>query len=343
MKKISSYLIFICLFFIFLLPQKLFAAGSVPEKIFYISQSKEKEGVASLQKNADKIDILAPQFYAVSAKLKLTGGLDANLKKIIQQKKLKVMPLVANAGFKQDVIHNLLLSSDAQDAVIKSFVGIAKKEKYIGWQFDFENISYLDKDLYSAFVERAARALKENGLILSVAASSRSVDYEDTDAFKNWGGAFDYARIAKAADFISLMTYDDPNSIGPVASLPFINSVLNYVKDKIPPEKLSLGIPLYYWGWDAQTSKKITASGTFQKLLKIMDSFRYNHGFSADLGAAWLTYVNQNKQYNIWYQNKDSFENKLTLIKQNNFRGFSAWVLGIEDPGIWSALGKNIK
>ena len=78
---------------------------------------------------------------------------------------------------------------------------------------------------------------------------SRSIDYEDTDAFKNWGGFLTTPELAKAADFISLMTYDDPNSVGPVASLPFVNSVLAYVKDKIPPEKLSLGIPLYNWGW----------------------------------------------------------------------------------------------
>jgi len=323
----------------FCLPAEALARAGLPqEKIFYMSQSKEKEGIASLQKNANKIDILAPQFYGVSDKLQLVGGLDSQLKKAIQQKKVKVMPLVTNAGFKQDVIHNLLISTTAQDAVINSLVVIARKDKYIGWQFDFENISYLDKDLYSAFVERAAASLHKNNFILSVAAVTRSVDYEDTDAFKNWGGAFDYVRLAKAADFISLMTYDDPSSVGPVASLPFINKVLDYVKDKIPPEKLSLGIPLYYWGWSTNPSKKVVASGTYNKLLNIMDNFRYNYGFNEALGASWLTYFWQNQQYQVWYQDKQSFQNKLDIIKQNNFRGFSAWVLGIEVPEIWSAL-----
>lgn len=341
MKKQLSYFLFFYLPVSFASPLFCFAADTTQynlEKIFYMSQLKEKEGIASLKKNADKIDILAPQFYAVSAKLKLTGGLDAQLKKIISQKKIKVMPLVMNAGFKQSVIHNLLLSGTAQDAIIKSLIDIAKKEKYIGWQFDFENISYLDKDLYSAFVEKAAGALHKNNLLLSVAVVSRSVDYENTDAFKNWSGVFDYARISEAADFVSLMTYDDLNSVGPVASLPFINKVLNYVKDKIPPEKLSFGIPLYYWGWSTDPFKKITASGTYNRLLGIKSNFRHNSGFDEALGASWLTYFWQNKQYQIWYQSKQSFENKLALIKQNNFKGFSSWVLGVEDPEIWSAL-----
>jgi spore germination protein YaaH len=303
-----------------------------------MSQLKEKDGIESLEKNANKIDILAPQFYAVSTDLKFVGGLDDDLQKAIKDSGVKVMPLIVNAGFKQNVMHDFLVSPDAQDDVIKSLVEEAENQNYIGWQFDFENINYLDKDLYSVFVEKAAKSLHENNLILSIAAVSRSVDYEDTSAFKNWSGAFDYKRLASAVDFISMMTYDDPTSFGPVASLPFINGVLDYVKDKIPPEKLSFGIPLYYWGWSINPVKKIVASGTFDRLSYIKQNFRNISSYDSYLGASLLTYSYQNKQYMIWYQDRQGFENKLSIIKQNNFRGFSAWVLGIEDPEIWNAL-----
>ena len=96
------------------------------EKIFYMSQSQEKEGILSLQKNADKIDILAPQFFSVSSKMKIVGKFDSQLEQLISQKKIKVMPLVTNAGFSQSTIHDLLTSSPDQDAVIKGLVYIAK-------------------------------------------------------------------------------------------------------------------------------------------------------------------------------------------------------------------------
>ncbi len=330
---------FIVLIFAVLAPGLTYAS----ENIFYMSHSKEQEGIVSLQNNATKIDIIAPQFYEVSDKLKLAGGLDENLKQAIQQAQvknnnLKLMPLVVNTGFKQKVIHSLLLSTKAQDVVINSLISVAKKEKYVGWQFDFENISYLDKNLYSAFVERTAKALHKNNLILSVAASSRSVDYEDTDAFKNWGGVFDYARLAKATDFVSLMTYDDPASVGPVASLPFIDSVLNYVKGKIPPEKLSFGIPLYYWGWTLNPNKKVNPSGSYNRLTTLMANNQYQAGFDAALSAPWVSYSYGNNQFKLWYQNQQSFTDRLNIIKQNNFRGFSAWVLGVEDPAIWPVI-----
>lgn len=335
MEKLLKYILLV--FILGLLPCNAFAV----EKIFYMSHSKKQDGIKSLQKYSDKIDILAPQFYGITEDLRLVGGIDEQLKKIITEKKVKVMPLIANAGFKQKVIHDLLVSEKAQNEIIKNMVDIAKKENYVGWQFDFENISYKDKDLFSAFVEKTAKVMHENGLILSIAAVARYVDYEDTDHFKNWSGVFDYERLAKALDFISLMTYDDPKSVGPVASLPYINNVLNYVKDKVPSEKLSLGIPLYNWGWRTEPFKKITSNGTHKGLLYIMSNFSHKLGFDSSLGASWLTYFYNNKQYQIWYQSKRTFEARIDIIEQNKFKGFSAWVLGVEDPEIWVVLDKS--
>ena len=76
------------------------------------------------------------------------------------------MPLITNTGFSQSIIHKLLISPADQDAVAQGLVYIAKKNNYIGWQFDFENISYLDKDLYSAFVEKSANFLHKNVFIV---------------------------------------------------------------------------------------------------------------------------------------------------------------------------------
>jgi len=42
-----------------------------------------------------------------------------------------------------------------------------------------------------------------------------------------------------------------------------LQQVLHYVKDKIPANKLSLGVPLYYWKWNADTNKRV-GSGFFK-------------------------------------------------------------------------------
>lgn len=308
------------------------------EKIFYTNKGKEKEAILSIKKNYKKIDILAPQSYVVTSKLKLSGSISKNLKTVIKKYNLKTMPLVANNSFSQSTIHNLLVSHTAQTSLINSLIYEAKNQKYIGWQYDFENISYLDKDLYSNFVEKSYAEFKKNNLTFSVAVITRQTDYEDTDAFKNWGGVFDYARLAKSADFISVMTYDDPESVGPVASMPFVKNCLAYLKDKIPAEKLSLGVPFYYWSWQTNPAKKINYGGNYNRLSSIMASNIHQTGFDEVLQTSWMTYIYSGKQYIFWFTDKKTMQTRINLIKENNFRGFSAWLLGVEDPAIWQTF-----
>ncbi|HCC59698.1 MAG: hypothetical protein A2402_02865 [Candidatus Staskawiczbacteria bacterium RIFOXYC1_FULL_37_43] len=329
MKKIIYFLIL----FLFLTPVSAFGM----EKIFYLSEKNEEISIPIIQKNAKKIDILAPQAYAVKSDLNLYGSLSKELKEVIADNNLKVMPLVVNSKFLQPIIHNLLLSGEAQDKIIASMVELAKENNYIGWQFDFEHINYKDKDLYSAFVEKTSKELHKNNLILSIAAVSRTSAYEDSDFYYNWGGAFDYKRISDAVDFISLMTYDDPKSYGPTSSVLYTKWVLNYVKDKISSEKLSMGIPFYYWGWNQKTLKRVS-SGNYSLVKYTMDNFLCKYGFDRLLGAPWLSYSVWGASYKIWYENRKSFELKLNIVKQNNLRGFSAWVLGSEDSEIWDVL-----
>jgi spore germination protein YaaH len=345
MKNLFKSIFFLSLFSVFLLcPAGAFSEGGLPlEKIFYLASYNAEAGVVSVNQNWQEIDILAPQMHTVTFvgnSAKIVGGFGPKLKKAIKDHNLKVMPLVANAGFSQSLMHKLLLSEYEQDRVITGLVYLAKRDKYIGWQFDFENISYLDKNLYSAFVERTSKAFKKNNLVLSVAVISRTTDYEDTNAFKNWGGVYDYQRLSQSADFLSLMAYDDPNSVGPVASIDFVNKALNYVKDKIPANKLSLGVPLYYWKWNADSNTKI-GSGLFKNVALIIKNFQHTMNFDESLGASCLSYVYNNKNYKIWFEDKKSFEAKLDIIKNNNLRGFSAWLLGGEDPDIWKTLSQS--
>lgn len=338
MKK---YILLFLIFVLFLLPASLSAGESNGfdfEKIFYMSKLREKEGIESLRKNAGKIDILAPQVYVVSSDLNVSGGLVEEVKQLVLENNMKVMPLIANANFNRITMHNLLVSETAKDRVIDFLVAEAIKENYIGWQFDFEHIDYRDRDLFSEFVEKTAEALHKNNLILSVAVVVRRTDYEDTDFYRNWSGVFDYKRIAEAVDFVSVMTYDDPSSQGPPASLPFVKKSLEYLKDKIPPEKLSMGIPLYYWGWTLNPLKKVRSDGTFQRVVLTWLKYPVISGFDETLGVPWYVYLYGKTICAVFYEDARSFNLKFDIIKQNNFRGFSAWVLGIEDPAIWESL-----
>ncbi len=305
------------------------------EKVYYYNDTPEAR--KSLEKNIDKIDIFAPQTYGINKYLVPLGKIPEDVKRLVAARGIKIMPLITNGNFSQDLIHRLLISPAAQDNVIRFLAEEGKANNYYGWQFDIEHIKAEDRDLFSAFVERTYPVLKQNNLVFSIAVVVRTDNSTTSDAYKNWSGAFDYARIASSSDFLSIMTYDDPESKGPAASLPFVTKALSYILGTgVPPEKISLGIPAYYWSWTMTSDPKRIRTGSHDRLETIRSRVHYTEGFNDLLGVPWLSFRERGANYIVWFENKKSFEQKTALIERNKLKGFSMWVLGMEDPAIWN-------
>jgi spore germination protein YaaH len=326
------------------------------EKIFYISPAYATSTLDDLQTNVSSGDIVAPQMYSVDNNLEATGSVPEQILDIAKSKGIKVMPLITNGDdFSQSLMHSLLASTTAQNNVISYLVSEAQNKGYIGWQFDFEHMEATDSEPYTAFVEKAATALHENNLILSTTAVARTDEATSTPFYQNWAGAYDYAQLAKYADFISIMTYDDPNSVGPTASIPYDTSVLTYLSSLgVPPDKISLGIPFFYYGWDITTppgeinpfpgvpsanfGEIVNYGGTYARWQYVRQTYGASEIFGSNLGAPYSIYYLDNHEYEIWYDDATSIQMKLALAQSFHLRGFSAWALGQEFPDVWNAI-----
>lgn len=314
------------------------------EKLFYYVPG---EGAfATLDQYVNHVGIFAPQVYKVSKEGVLTGKIsDKALGAVAKNSKTTIMPLVFQEGFNVEVMHTILTSSEVQDKIIAALVAEALVKKYIGWQFDFENMYATDRDAYSLFVEKTASAFHKNNLKLSVAVIARTSEKASDlpeGSWDYWAGVFDYKRIGKAADFVTLMAYDEPGSKGPVASLPWVKKVLAYLEKSVPKSKISLGISVYGWLWDVDTGKRIRSTG-YDKILELEVNKLYTKkGYDTRSQMAWITYSEgegaAQKNYKIWYEDIRSFKNKYALAKSHGLRGISVWVIGMEDERIWDNL-----
>jgi len=312
------------------------------EKIFYMSSAYATSSLNDLQTNVSTGDIIAPQMYTVDANLEATGSIPTQIIDIAKTRGIKIMPLITNNSFSQTLIHDLLASTTAQDSVISYLISEAQNEGYIGWQFDFEHMVATDSEPFSTFVEKSATALHSHNLILSVATIMRVNDDASTNFYKNWSGAFDYAQIAKSSDFISIMTYDDPDSVGPTASIIYDENVLKYLYDKVPPDKISLGIPFFYYGWDETypPGEIVRYAGAYSRLQYVKLNYEPQEYYSDILGSPYLTYQLDGHQYVSFFDNAKSIQAKLDLVSSRHLRGFSAWVLGMENPDVWNAINE---
>lgn len=317
---------------------------------YYTETPRSRE---SLFRNISKINILGPQTYELQMDGKIKSTMKDDVINLAQKNKVKIMPLLANTNgkyFNQKTILNLLDNTENWEKVSKYMREEAFKNSYWGWQLDLENIPVGHKGKFTEFVKYLRQEFDkpENPyrLTLSIAIVSKisdnPADYQ-ASYWKNWAGAYDYKILASSTDFLSVMAYDQPNSPGPVATIAWSKKVLDYSLKNIPADKISFGIPVYSWAYRAKEKKQFTMVDfpfVYKKLTHFDKRDRKNMTTGAGTSKfygniSWVSYNQSGKNYTIWYEDKNSFKVKFDQLQRANVRGFSAWVLGDEDPKIW--------
>ena len=307
-------------------------------RIFYYRDSER--ALVSFLENIKSIDVLAPQSYTFNTSGTLSGSVDPYLISVAKRHNVKLMPLVTNGNFSESSLRALLDDPAKQDKAADALVAEALKYGYWGWQIDFEQIRLPDRDAFSAFIDRLGKVMKEHDLVLSVAVIAQVSDIPSDYPRNLWErliGAYDYAALASSTDFISIMSYDDPESKGPVARYSWMKQAIAHSLKYIPSEKLSLGIPLYYWKWN-ETTGKLVGIGGYEGIENTLKKYKVAKSFSTKHQVPYLTYTVNKTPYIIWYENAKSIQQKLALITTNELHGFSAWVLGLETPDIHNVL-----
>lgn len=316
--------------------------GIFPHALLYVTNSKS--AMQSLKTNINSMDIVVPQIYEAKEDGTLLGEPSAHVLKTAYNAGAQIMPLIINQDFCQMCVHRFLLDPQAQDRLITSLIEESKEKGYLGFQYDFEHMMHTDRDLYTAFVVKSAPRFHEAGLQLSVAMAPLHDDGDKNPeaygkgSWENWTGAFDYHAIGAVVDFVTIMAYDDSKSAGPVASLPWVQSVLDYTLARIPAEKVSLGIPTYAWIWRDKTGT-IDRKRGYPAIAEVLKAKKYlKKGWSDQFGVSYVTYYRDNKKYTAWYEDQKSFNLKMNLVTKNKLYGYSVWALGLEDPKIWHTM-----
>lgn len=342
----SKALIALIVIMVMTIPQTLIAFDTASYRqqdgkimrIFYFRNGENAR--KSLYTNYNSIDVLAPQAYAVNKDGTLESDIDPEIVKFALLHNIKIMPLVTNKGFSQAALKSVLDDATRQDQFVRELVSEAKQKGYYGWQIDFEQMDESYKDRFTSFVSKFGQSMKDAGLVSSVAViakiSDRPEDYK-TGLWHKLIGVYDYSALASATDFISVMSYDDPESKGPIARYSWIIKVIEYAKTKVSPNKISLGIPLYYWKWDDKT-KKLVGIGGSEGLEIAKQKYKVSIGYSAIEKAPYMKYTQNKKSYTIWFENAESIKEKLKLIAHYDLLGFSAWALGQEMPIVHNAI-----
>ena len=334
-----------------ILPVRL--ESQVPESIWYIRNNAE--GIRSFEAHAAKIGIIAPQVYSVDSMGDIRGGTDPRIIDIARRNNVKVMPLVMNPGFDLAILHRVMTNTAARARTASEMARICRSERVYGLQLDFENIHVGDRDAFTVFAREFADSVRKAGCGISAAVVPRTSDSRGVLPYHNWmydywRGAYDFKALAESLDFISYMTYAQHaggSTPGPVAGWPWMVASLDYVlKLGVPPNKISLGIPAYsdYWfpHYNPRTGDARTRGDDigYTDLMKIIAAGGGKPVWHDEQKAWYSMWERHGVFEHAWLEDARAFREKLALVGQHKLRGYSVWLLGLEDPATWDVVGR---
>ena len=325
------------------------------ENLFYMVNSENS--FQSFKNNIKQISITAPQSFSMTKNGIIYGQVDPRIIKLAKENNVKVMPLVVNTGFDQQLMQSFLKDEEALQRAIEMMVKLAKKYNFYGWQFDYEGMLFTDRQAYTEFYRKATEALHKAGFKISVAVNPYDSDYEFPARYhqfwyRDWRGVYDFKALADIGDFLSLMTYlqhhNETAPPGPVAGIPWMEQMVTYLLDQnIQPNRKSLGIGFFssYWYADHNKNRGDFINGeeiSYQKAmglvsqnnaeLKWMDKQQVNYTFWSTGGIFQWVFI----------EDAASLQPELNLLKKYQLRGISVWVLGDEDPPVWGVIRSNL-
>ncbi len=203
-----------------------------------------------------------------------------------------------------------------------------------GINIDYEQMRDADRDGFTAFV-REMRSLSERlGLVLSV----------DTLIPMSWTIEYDYAALAKASDYICVMTYDEhyagSKTAGSVSSLGWYSSAVKRILNYTEPDKLLMGVPFYARIWTIDDSGKVLANPAFT-----MPSARNKVEESGAIpiwlpstGQFYLETPVEMGTLKIWLEDRRSIAVRLRCAKDFGLAGTACWQYAHAEPEIFEVF-----
>ncbi|MDR1928406.1 MAG: spore gernimation protein, partial [Oscillospiraceae bacterium] len=255
------------------------------------------------------------------------------------QPHLVVANLEENGGFQSATAAALLGSPQAQEALLRAAAGMMREKGYTGLDLDLEYVPAASREGYNCFLAKARAWMHDEDFVLKAAVAPKAADHQPGLLFEG----FDYAAQGKYNDYVTLMTYEWGYQSGPpmaVAPVGEVRKVLDYAVRRIPPKKISLGIPNYGYDWTlpfAQGSRARVVQNPAAVELAAQRRADINYDETAQ--TPWFNYTDDGgKAHVVWFEDARSIFRKLELVREYGLGGVSYWTVNYPFPQNWRLL-----
>jgi spore germination protein YaaH len=293
---------------------------------------KDSSPYWTLANHVDCFTALAPTWLSYDASGKFT---DKRLIRYARAHGLKVTPLVANSPFKAEVARPIFADADAVKRNVALLLKSIQDSGADGINVDIEGVAPADRSLYNAFIEALCKAFHEHKLLVTLDLPAKTRDAPTAE----WAGFADYAFLGKHADQLQLMCYDEHwsgGSAGPIASLPWVESVIKYAVSVIPKSKVVMGVPFYGYDWP-KTGSALEVTG--MRAYELLETYHLSPRWDDTSKTYWFTYMDaKSGQRTVYYEHERTLRGRLDIARKAGIAGIAIWRMGDEAKNYWAPL-----
>ncbi len=206
---------------------------------------------------------------------------------------------------------------------------IEAAESYEGLQIDWENIPKSDTERFFDFLKIVREKLPKEK-ILSIATKARLKTLKDDP--------FAYAPLAKVADKILIMAYDEhwsTSAPGAIASTNWCKRIAEYAQTQISEEKLIMGVSLYGRTW---LSAPVRGQAWYSSGI---ERIKRENGISEvkrdEYGIPHFSFT-ETATITGWYDDAYSLRIRCQMYSDLGIKNIGFWRLGFEVPEFWQHI-----
>lgn len=323
----------------------------------------QETGLGALRANADRLTHLFPEWLRLDPSGLAIDERDFDAARvphnrdvlgIAREHQLPIHPMLTNAEggeFEPTRAHRLLTAPESQKKKLAIHLRRFLAEHHFqGLNLDLENLRAEDYPRLPAFVDLLARTLHcepscvapEPGNLADEVAGrlALSVDVEADEQ------KVPLEALAKSADFVVLMAYDEHyagGKPGPIAPLPWFTRALDRVIGRVPAEKLVIGLGNYAYDWRKDGGP--AESLTFEQAVIRARAYHPDEPptdvirFDPEALNATFEYTDDDdggREHVVWMLDAVSAYDQWQVTAARRPAGAALWVLGSEDPALWT-------
>ncbi len=299
--------------------------------------------------HADVVGVASPFWYTLTGGATVEGDPgagDGAAVSALTARGIRVVPTATESDGLR-AFDAALADPARRAAMVHALAALATRPGYSGLDLDFEDfasdpghaVAPADEAaaLYPRFLAAVCAALHAAGRTCTVTVMPRT-----SAAHVYWRGrlatwVYDYAALARVADRVRVMAYDEHapgGPAGPVAPYAWVRQVVAYAAARMPPAKVELGLPAYGYDWSGTAASTLTS----REAAPLARQYGVVPTWNGAQAEDTFRYTAAGHPYTVWYEGARAEYVRARLALAAGFAGVALWAAGGEETGVWPLL-----